>query len=517
MKIRQYILVFLLASLFTWCSDPYEDEVFAAYEDEPIALYLENSEDFTLWAELLKKADLFNALNLNLDYTCFVADNDAVMAYLKSKGWNSVDDLTETEASNLMRYHIIPGSIYYYPALSGKIPANTASGDYLTVSVSIVGDDDVRSINDVKILNTGRFSDPLINGLLHQIEEVLDPVIYTVWNLIEMNPEYSLFAEALKEAGLDTYLNTRDIEVNEVMVRDFKTVFTVTNSTFAESGIMNINDLKQRFPGDPKNTSSDFYKFMAYKILARSMSFGELSDFLEGAESIDGLKGTNVLTYADKEFITVSDINSEIYINPDDEIQIIHENIPANNGYLHEIDNIMTISDPIQFGFVWEPTDWDEFRSIPFYKNGGWPIERHYFTEPTDHIRWKSIPSGMIEPYYETKFIQNGNWLNNDGFYADFLVPVGWIEFDTPQLMRGKYRIEMKKWNYWNWGAKFQMYIDGEKFGPVIPMHGGDSWDADLGVYEFEESGEHVFRFRLVATDGTAMFAVDHFKFTPVK
>ena len=464
MKIKQFIFVLLLASIFTWCSDSYENEVFTAFDEEPIGLYLESNPEFSSWVELLKKADLFNALNISIDYTCFVANNDAVASYIKSKGWNTVDELTENEARNLMAYHILPGSAYSYPGLSGKIPSKTASGDFLTVTIAVEEDVDTRYVNDVKILRTELFEEPLTNGILHQLDEVLDPIIYTVWNLIEQNPEYSIFAKAIEETGLDTYLNRRDIEVNEVLVRDYKTVFVVPNSVFQEHGISGIDELKQRFSGVPNDIGSDFYKFVAYHIIQKDNDFGDLSTFPIGTETVEGTKGKNLETLAYKEFISVADINNQIVLNPSDEVLITDYNIPGSNGYIHLVDNLLEISNPLRFGFEWEPTEWDEFRSIPFYqsekvKNVD-PAEFFIFEEPTEHVRWKTIPANGVTVRYESIDVDWDRFKNDDGLYADFTANVGWIEFDTPVIMKGRYTIQMVKWNWYNAGALFKMYID---------------------------------------------------------
>lgn len=112
----------LLCLLFVNCTDPFAKEEFVAYEEQPIGLYLETVPEYSDWVKLLKKADLFNAVNISVKYTCFLANNEAVGRYLQQKNpnWKSVDDLTEDEAANLMKYHIIPGADYAFPFADGK-------------------------------------------------------------------------------------------------------------------------------------------------------------------------------------------------------------------------------------------------------------------------------------------------------------------------------------------------------------------------------------------------------------
>ena len=71
------------------CEDSLDGTTFSAYNEQPVGLWLENHPEYSEFVKLLKKTDLYNALNVKMDFTCFVCDNDAVAAYLKSKGLTS--------------------------------------------------------------------------------------------------------------------------------------------------------------------------------------------------------------------------------------------------------------------------------------------------------------------------------------------------------------------------------------------------------------------------------------------
>lgn len=81
-------IVILLATAFTlmWgaCSDPYADQVFKDTDKMPAASYMEANEAvYSSWVDLLKYTGLFNTVNLKLDYTCFVPDNEAMAKFLQ--------------------------------------------------------------------------------------------------------------------------------------------------------------------------------------------------------------------------------------------------------------------------------------------------------------------------------------------------------------------------------------------------------------------------------------------------
>ena len=73
-----------------------------------------------MWVEMLRKVDLYNAMNLGASrFTCFVADNDAVQTYLREKtDYESIAEMPDDEVDFLLRYHIIDGFYSGY----GELP-----------------------------------------------------------------------------------------------------------------------------------------------------------------------------------------------------------------------------------------------------------------------------------------------------------------------------------------------------------------------------------------------------------
>ena len=165
MKKLILIMIVLLTGCLFGCKDSLDDETFAAYDEQPVGIWLEQQPEYSEWVSLLKRTDLYNALNVNMDFTCFVADNDAVAGYLQEKGYASVDEIPLSEASYLMRYHIIPGNAYKQSALSGQLIDTTASGDYLTVKYRD-GGVNAMYVNDTALIV--RKDTEVINGYLHQ-------------------------------------------------------------------------------------------------------------------------------------------------------------------------------------------------------------------------------------------------------------------------------------------------------------------------------------------------------------
>jgi uncharacterized surface protein with fasciclin (FAS1) repeats len=105
---KNICLIFFLGLVMFSCQDPYENNLYKAYEELPVATYLKSKpEEFSMWVEVIERAGLFNTLNLNTTYTCFVPSNDAVREYLNNRNLTSVSELSAEEAAVLVKYHTI--------------------------------------------------------------------------------------------------------------------------------------------------------------------------------------------------------------------------------------------------------------------------------------------------------------------------------------------------------------------------------------------------------------------------
>ena len=191
------------------CQDPFQDGIFKAYDEDPVGVYLSKDPDYSMWVSLLKKADVYNALNLgSSEYTCFAARNGAVETYLADNGYGSIDDIPADELNYLVRYHIISGKKYLNSDLLLKLSFPTVSGDYLTAGINLEtelryidnGEGKERSYIIEKDINVS-------NGIIQCLDRMLSPITMTVWDIIAENQSYSIFTEALRATGFDEWLD----------------------------------------------------------------------------------------------------------------------------------------------------------------------------------------------------------------------------------------------------------------------------------------------------------------------
>ena len=524
--INIFILVFSV-SLFglVSCEDPFAGDDFAAYTEQPMGIYLESIDEYDSWVKLLKKADLYNALNVDNDFTCFVANNAAVARYLVANKFSSIDVLTEDQAASIVSYHIVPFSVLPQEALGGQIIDKTKSGNYLLVEFDQTDPTAPKYLYGSQIIN---YNQTVINGVVHEIENVLEPPIYTVGELIKNSDRYTIFNEGVKLCGLEKYLNLKEVDVDYEKVKDYKTILVISDSIFEKNGIHNISDLRKRYTGDPIDPREPFYSFIAYHILPGSFDYNSL------ITKDEGVNGKNVETLASNQFITITDEGGlDNFINAQDDIEgavmfdLDYSDIIANNGFLHEIDNLMNIVAPVNYPFAHELSTDREFEALDFYRGPNTKKTQDFMFNEIDSLEFikiTTIPSGKGV----IRYTNDGNKVNMPMGSNDWLIvelgEMGSIEFTIPSIIPGRYNLIVDRWQYY-WGVDnsisggfpgaVQTYFNNNKVG--APQNHGDASTFGkqiVGEVQVVEKGANKLTFKITKA---GPLGFDKIKFVPIK
>lgn len=520
---RKIIAIIAGLLLLGSCDDPYKDQVFRAYDEQPVGEWLADQPEFSMWVAMLRKVNLYNAMNLgNGQFTCFVADNTAVETYLQEKtDYDSVEEMPADEIDFLLRYHIISGAKMASANLMLKLSLPTLTGDYLTAGINI---DTQR-----RYIDNGEDKEPsflvrkdidLSNGVIHTLDKPLEPLTQSVWDIISGNPSYSIFAGAVESCGLDEWLDNTYRTIGETTIRENKTVLVVSDEVFRSRGINSLDDLKAWFGGgDPADKESDLYQFMLYHMMDKLNGYAELTTFPSGYKSMtiyscSGIKGISVL-----------DTGSSIDFNPQagaESFRIVEarRDIPAKNGYVHEIDNLGVLPETMaHYVVVWEPTDKVEFQAVPFYrseKGEGDGAQKYSLIEnglDVPGIRWEAIPETKAEVWYHSEYVGNGRYLYSDALYWN-MGDIGWLEVDIPVLPAGTYTFTIEKSNDADYGGKCNILWDDVAMGNDRNFVNGDnvgSW----GNRTLLSEETHTVRFTVGSTGGICGF--DRITFVPVE
>lgn len=501
------LMTLLLLSVVIWfgCEDDLEGGTFAAYEEQPVGIWLENNPDYSLWSALLKRTNLYNALNVKTKFTCFIVDNETFQKWMDEKDYKTVEDIDLEYATYLMRYHIVPGADYAHSAFTGMIPDTTASGDYLLVKYGDAGINSIYVNEDALIVKRDI---QVINGYLHKIDKVLDPVVRTIWNVISENPNYSIFKEAVELCELDEWLSTRrktleggEAEGGEVVaavtVEDYKTVFVVSNDVFAEAGINSIEDLKERFPsGDTISAEhSPFRKYVGYHILNSNSDFADLSTFPEGIAE----KKKNSVTAAINELVSIEDYDKRLVLNRNtDSISFVPDAFDqqANNGYVHEVNHWMPVQMPTPAHFEWKLYEVADMKRLPEWGGAkatgqSYPVDRE---NPIDLV-FETVPDNGWAVVYNSRENDGGD--GEFGYFKMNLGYVGWAEVRTPVIVAGAYKLTLVGFA-WGKRGTCQMYIDDQKQGDPLGFSKENEDLKPVGEKIFFENGRHIIKFQAV-------------------
>lgn len=520
---RKIIAIIAGLLLLGSCDDPYKDQVFRAYDEQPVGEWLADQPEFSMWVAMLRKVNLYNAMNLgNGQFTCFVADNTAVETYLREKtDYNSVEEMPADEIDFLLRYHIISGAKMASANLMLKLSLPTLTGDYLTAGINI---DTQR-----RYIDNGEDKEPsflvrkdidLSNGVIHTLDKLLEPLTQSVWDIISGNSSYSIFAGAVEACGLDEWLDNTYRTIAETTIRENKTVLVVSDEVFRSRGINSLDELKAYFGGgDPADKESDLYQFMLYHMMDKLNGYAELTTFPSGYKSM------TIYSCSEIKGISVLDTGSSIDFNPqagEESFRIVEarRDIPAKNGYVHEIDNLGVLPETMaHYVVVWEPTDKVEFQAVPFYrseKSSGSEVQKYSLIEnglDVPGIRWEAIPETKAEVWYHSEYVGDGRYLYSDALYWN-MGDIGWLEVDTPVLPAGTYTFTIEKSNDADYGGKCNVLWDDVAMGNDRNFVNGDnvgSW----GNRTLLSEETHTVRFTVGSTGGICGF--DRITFVPVE
>lgn len=412
-----------------------------------ITQYLSNNPDkFSELSKILESSETASFLNAYGSYTLFAPTNEAVQGYLKEKGKGAIGDISPAEWKNFIRLHLLEDSIPTSRFTDGKLFDLTMYGQYLTTSSELIG-----GVTKIRINRQANVVQPNIsvgNGLIHSIDHVLTPATLTVAQTVEANPDYSIFTQALKESGLYDRLNILpNSNINEK--EKWLTVIPESNATLQAAGITSYADLKTKYSntGNPKLASDGLQLYLNYHILYDAKY---LADIIT-ASAHNTLAPLEVLT---------SKLSGQTVLMNDDTFNGVYEpgfslirdksDVTASNGVVHQPSAHFDIKVRAPFR-----VDFDVCAFPEMIKNTQYYKKANYFFTGDESAALTDIKfSGRQDGKDATKTViyrYGSAGTSTNSHNKDILVvPLAtggtsntaeWVEFRTPLLIKGKYKI----------------------------------------------------------------------------
>lgn len=553
---------------------------------EPIATYLDSQEDYTEWVKVLNYTDYYGTLNQGsqVAFTHIVPTNVAMSRFYAAKGVSGIEELGLEYAQALVMHHTIDtDSIKFIDKFNSStiksIIVENVFGEKLTVSV------DPASVGFL-LDETVHFSNDYVaaaNGFVYEADGVSSPLVETVTERVFAEPAYRIMSEALRATGYDIELNTLADTVIEmgfpkVTKREY-TFLTVSDETFAESGITDLESLKQKLVDRHQAQVSDhdgvtadslLKQYVQYHLLDGSYSAADLLSMI-GSDTVriwstcapnQILTMTQHITRIDTVVLSVEeqeivgqecrvDTFYRTAINEDDvctyfEVERNGQsvmNIAARNGKVHEVSTWLPVYEPKPAVVVWDLADNAKIRAKAgsFYRPVD-PVSTEEKISIADCFEELEVgPSGTGHSgYYSATYVTCKSNLKKCLYYDRIVLNLGYqgyVTMKTPTLVRGKYKVtlsmvyltEQAFIRTSNGSKGGMMKISFDDNAPIISSPYTTITKSTLGVYdatlfeeiEFTETSSHLLKFVVMdpaaSTNSKFSLQFDAITFTPIE
>lgn len=492
------------ALCFCSCEDPNEGSMFmdpTNIESEMSVAGILNKYDseYSLWIEMLKYTDLYNALNNpDIKTTVFCPTNEAVQKFLDWKGVDQISELDPVYAKEVVQVHIlddagltVTDSLLNSLATTQKEPISIPSlfGTYLAPSYGYIITDvddadytgEVLNADSIYINNQARLekftSIKAANGRVFSMGDVIRPLSETILEKLRPTGEYDLFIEAAEACGYDkiaSKMRDTTYSVTGMTITNYTlTCFAVPDEVYEAAGITTVDALKEYLVqadgqyAHPAGADSTLYNYMAYHFLARQYPSSELFGFIEEGQTLiydTKLPSSVILTQ------NIDGINT---INK--EVKVLRSDIEARNGRINKVNHIMPVEwEPEPVTVVWDLCNSAEIIAFvnAYGKENGYgdlfttPLTNSYYQVDLSEDRREGdfgVLSGFTYQakssnanvktyrkvgYYKEKLKAANSTDGEYGFYMNNALMLnlghtGWIELESPTIIKGKYKVEL--------------------------------------------------------------------------
>lgn len=420
--------LFLVAYLLG-CREPQIVE--STTTDVNLYSYLQQQpEKFSDFTAVLDKAGYQGFLDAYGAYTMFVPLNAGMQTYLKSLGKASARDLTTEEAQNIAKIHIIRDTLTTKSFKDGKLPLVTMYGQYLLGGVSFANGTSSYSVNRQAVVLESNITTG--NGIIHVLDNALKPATLTTAAMLEKDPNYSIFTQALKQTG---YYDSLNVVLTDPDKR-WTTVLAESNAALGKVGINSFEDLKKRYAktGDPRSKTDSLNLYVAYHLLPGAKYLADI------------ITAQSHATKLPLEVVTAKLSGQTVLIN-DDDFNGVHEqgveldrassDNAATNGVIHSSLGHFTSKVRKPVPVFWDISDFPEIRKLPaFYGKKNYDFTLGSIKD----ITWERSNFNLTYAYTTSSTF---NVFRND--YV--IIPLGapnrsaWVEFKTPMLVKGRYKV----------------------------------------------------------------------------
>jgi uncharacterized surface protein with fasciclin (FAS1) repeats len=495
----KYVSLGLGLLMLASCFPEMTDTGFIDDEEFSISEFLDQNQDtYSKFREIVIFTDQQSALNAynpwGDGFTLFLPDDKAFDNYIADNDkYESFDQLLGdlNFCQSLVLYHLVNKSIRSVEFPFGALPDSTSSGDYLAIAFEITPDTSIYKVNNTATIAIRDIE--VNNGIIHAIDKVLEPIVYSSYDWLRNNPDFSIISGLFEITNLKDTMGIYVSSSDGVQLKNNYTILAEPDSLYMRHGISDLEDLVDRYgtPGmDPDNEENSLYQFAAYHILEGQYFL----DAFEGSRNYNTYSRAPVAISAGfKVKINTGVDTFNIVVSGEDTTYITHiepfynhSNINTKNGAIHLIDQLMEYYVPIlstrTFQFYEDPLILSSSRAAGTYEF----VDKESFTK----LYW-----------------EGADWLSyiklsGDGG-MDYLLIEGEFQIDylLPKILQGEYELKIRADATSSNNANVMVYMDGMRVGSNIDLtKGGTStnpfYSFIVGTVEFSSYKTHTITLR---------------------
>jgi len=455
--------------------------------------YIKTHEEYSEFAKLVEMTGLEALLGIRGPYTIMLPTNDAMFAYYKEKGKTGLTDFDDATLQTLVRNHLITNEISTGDIGLGALRDTNAIGDFLVTEFE--GSDIILNKYSKIIDRDVR----LANGYAHAIDHVLDPIKKDLYTMMSENPAFKIFSEGLKLTGIKDTLQLISFPYGNRTARTRFTLLAVPDSLYQRKGINNIDDLIKWTGANPDSLTylnNPFYRYIEYHCLNGTHYLSDLNSQLYPILSHDNNVSMTVDTDYKINYISKTKKYTGFYVP--------QSNVPAKNGAIHVINNLLPVIEPEPSVFIQETTDYFDIQQGDY-------IGKYYMKwsgangqTTFKNIKWEG---DYLLYYYKPNHgrtpIAHNDALSMLGFWT--------IEITTEKIMKGHYVVTANIWTGGDDLPIFDAYIDDVRVAANLNAR-LSATKMDFGEQTWTKTETH--KVKLVCTGWGVVFW-DTVVFTP--
>jgi uncharacterized surface protein with fasciclin (FAS1) repeats len=481
------IFVFVAASLLFGCQeDPILWKVDSA--QMVIADYVTSDPQYSEFGKILEASGLNSLLRVRGPFTLFLPTDSVMQVFYDKMGVTSYEEFPVKYVEDLANNHLVTSAMYSSDFGLGAIRDLNGLNDYLVTEFDGA---DILVNKHSKIIDRDIFA---ANGVVHVVNQVIEPVTVSVYDMVAGNPSYSLFAAGLDRTGLKDTLSIIEFPYGQKMARTRFTLLAIADTTFNRYGINSIDELIAYFTDSPDSVTylkNPFYRYMEYHCMGGTYYFNDLNTQLYPILSYDN----NISVRVDTDYKLNLDFETGRYTGFIEN----QSNNPAKNGTVHTLNDLLPVFQPEPTVLVFETTDYFDLKQGDYF---GKYYMRWFDGQNTfQYIKWEGNYMLYYFKDHNTGKLMNDDCLSMSGWW--------WVEITTPKIMKGKYELTS---NLWGGQITYSVYVDGENTALIDISDPAEttSW----GRFDWTETETHTIK---VVAKSPGLLFWDTLIFTPVK